>query len=121
MTKKILIADDSLMMRSVIKNYVKAIYPDVEFIDAGDGAEAVSKFKQSAPDLIFMDIIMPGTNGIEASKQIKAINSQANIIVCSSVDEQGVTDELNEIGVKEKVTKPFKKEEIEPLVNKYLS
>lgn len=116
---KILIVDDSLMMRSVIKNYIKEF--NFEIIEACNGDEALEKYKSQRPQLVFMDIIMPGTDGIVASKNIKSFDVMAKIVVCSSVDEKQINEELAKIGITDRITKPFKKEEIVPLLKKYLS
>jgi two-component system chemotaxis response regulator CheY len=115
---KILIVDDSLMMRSVIKNYLKD--RDFEFVEAQNGQEAFDKYKEHKPDLVFMDIIMPDIDGIQGSKLIKEFDSYAKIVVCSSVDEEGVNKDLATIGVVDRITKPFKQEEIIPMVEKYI-
>ena len=119
MTKKVLLVDDSSMMRSVIRNYLKD--RDLIFIEAADGAEAFEKFKAEKPDLVFMDLMMPNVDGKTAIKNIKEFDSKANIIVCSSLSEPQMTSELVDFGISDMVVKPFKKDEVIPIVEKYLN
>jgi two-component system nitrate/nitrite response regulator NarP len=65
--KTILIADDSAMMRTIIR---QAVERDTDFVVCGeavDGTDAVSKAKELSPDLIILDVRMPGLNGIEVA------------------------------------------------------
>ena len=80
----VLICDDSMFARkklsmSISGFGVKAVY------EAADGEEAVSKYKEFKPDVVFMDIIMPKVTGIEALKQIIAEDPDAKVIMASSV------------------------------------
>lgn len=118
MPKKILLVDDSLMMRSVIKNYLKDL--DLVFIEAENGQIGVEKFKTERPVITFMDIVMPVMDGVKAAKEIKSIDSMARIIMCSSVSEEQVNNELINIGITDFVTKPFKADELIPIAKKYL-
>ena len=70
----ILIVDDAAFMRMMIKDILtKNGYVVVG--EAENGLKAVEKFKEHSPDLVIMDITMPEMDGIQAVKQIKAINS----------------------------------------------
>ena len=67
--KKVLIVDDSLFIRAMIRGIlVKNGYEVIA--EACDGDDAISKYKEFQPDIVTMDITMPGTNGIIASKEI---------------------------------------------------
>ena len=79
----VLICDDSMFARkklsmSISGFGVKAVY------EAADGEEAVSKYREFKPDVVFMDIIMPKVTGIEALKQIIAEDPDAKVIMASS-------------------------------------
>ena len=66
---KILIVDDSAFMRNMIKNILK----DHEINEAGNAEEAVQKYNEFKPDLVFLDVVLPGKNGVEILKDIKGI------------------------------------------------
>jgi len=67
---KILIVDDTLFMRTLLKNILFSGGHDIVG-EAGDGDEAIAKYKELKPDLVTMDVVMPKVNGIEALKGIK--------------------------------------------------
>ena len=79
---KVLIVDDSSLMRAVLKNFVEKEGHDI--IEAGDGGEAIEKYKSENPDMVFMDILMPkGLDGISAVREIKKVNPNAKIVMRS--------------------------------------
>ena len=111
MSKKILIADDSAFMRMNIRDILtKEGYEVIG--EAETGEEAVEKFKQLKPDLVTMDIVMQGTGGITAVKNIIASNSQAKILMLSAMGQQSLIVEAIQAGAKGFAIKPFKAEQV---------
>jgi two-component system chemotaxis response regulator CheY len=103
---KVLIADDSAFMRAILKDIVfKSNVPGIEVIEAGDGNEAVEKYKAEQPDLLFLDIIMPEKDGIGVLKEIG--HGAKSIIVVSSVDQEEVINEAKSLGASDYILKPF--------------
>jgi len=104
---KIMIVDDAAFMRKVIKDIlVKSGYSEV--FEAVDGAEAVEKYKEIYPDLILMDITMPNMDGLEALKTIRAIDSEANVVMCSAMGQESIVIDAIKSGAKDFIVKPFK-------------
>lgn len=88
MAKKVLVVDDSFVMRTVIKDIVKAD-PDLEVVgDAGNGLLALTAAKELKPDVILLDIEMPEMDGLECLKRLKLV-SAAKVIIVSSVAQTG--------------------------------
>lgn len=115
--KNILIVDDAAFMRMMIKDILsKNGYVVVG--EAENGAKAVEKFKELAPDLVIMDITMPEMDGIEAVKIIKSIDSNANIIMCSAMGQQAMVIESIQAGAKDFIVKPFQAERVIDAVSK---
>jgi two-component system, NarL family, response regulator LiaR len=84
---QVLIADDHRMVREGLKAFL-APQEDIEVIgEARDGAEAVSQAEKLAPDVILLDLIMPKMDGILATKEIKAQNPNARILIITSFAE----------------------------------
>ncbi|MET8559882.1 response regulator transcription factor [Streptomyces flaveolus] len=81
MTIRVLLADDQALLRSAFRVLVDS-EPDMEVIgEASDGAEAVRLAKEYGPDVVLMDIRMPGTDGLAATRQIGADPSLAQVRV----------------------------------------
>jgi DNA-binding NarL/FixJ family response regulator len=85
--KTILIADDSAMVRTIIR---QAIERDTDFVvcaEAGNGTDAVSKAKELSPDLIILDVIMPGLNGIEVAGILRHALPRIRIVLLTMYAE----------------------------------
>jgi two-component system, chemotaxis family, chemotaxis protein CheY len=109
---KILIVDDAHFMRNMIGNMVKEIgYSDIFF--AVDGADAVAKAKELQPDLITLDISMPGMDGLEAVSKIMEVSPNSKIIMVTAVDNQFVIKEALKGGAVDFLKKPIAKSELE--------
>ncbi|VDN46445.1 Uncharacterized transcriptional regulatory protein YfiK [Petrocella atlantisensis] len=84
---KLMLVDDQVIVREGLRALLEN-YEDIEIIDeAGNGLEAVTKAKTHIPDIILMDIRMPEVDGVEATRQIKAYNSDIRVIMLTTFDE----------------------------------
>ena len=84
---KILIVEDSALYRKLLKETLHSHFPSVEIIEAEDGEEAMKKMSvHFPPDLIFMDIKLPGENGLELTGKIKAKYPDVVVIILTSYD-----------------------------------
>lgn len=81
---KIIIVDDAAFMRLNLKQIMEGLGHEV-IAEAENGKEAIEKYKNKKPDIIFMDITMPEMDGIEAVEKIKEIDPEAKIIMCSAM------------------------------------
>lgn len=88
MPKKIktLIVEDSANFRQAIKEILISKFPSMFIAQAADGKEALLKLGKHQPDLIFMDIELPGKNGLVLTKEIKKIYPHAVIIILTHHD-----------------------------------
>ncbi|MBO8137487.1 MAG: response regulator [Desulfotomaculum sp.] len=120
MSKKILIVDDASFMRMMIKNIVtKAGYEVVG--EAENGAMAVELYKKHSPDLVTMDITMPEMDGIAAVKAIRAVDPNANIIICSAMGQQSMVMDAIQAGAKDFIVKPFQQDRILQAIERVLN
>jgi len=107
MTMRVLIVDDALFMRTMLRNIL--VEGGFEVVgEAGNGSEAVEKYRQLAPDLTTMDIVMPEKNGIEALRQIVALDPRARVVMCSALGQESLIIEALDAGARDFIVKPFK-------------
>ncbi|HRU39401.1 MAG TPA: response regulator [Candidatus Goldiibacteriota bacterium] len=93
-------------MRDILRGILKK--KDIEVAaEAGNGREAVEKYKEIKPDLVTMDIIMPEMDGIEAVRNIIAFDPSARILMCSAMGQQALVIEAIQAGARDFVIKPF--------------
>jgi len=115
-SKTILLADDSAFMRGVLKNILnEAGYS--EFHEASNGDEAIELYRSHNPDLVTLDLIMPGKGGIDV---LKEIGDEASVIVVTAVGQDSVVEEAKGLGAKGYIVKPFDKNQVLEEVKKIL-
>ncbi|MFJ4978714.1 response regulator [Streptomyces coeruleorubidus] len=87
MTVRVVLADDQPLVRSGLR-VLMADYPDLEVVgEAATGAEAVQLVRDAGPDIVVMDIRMPGMDGIEATRLITAGPAATRVLVLTTFDE----------------------------------
>ena len=120
MANGILLVDDASFMRMMIKDILTKNGFNV-LGEAENGLKAVEKYKELDPDLVIMDITMPEMDGIQAVKEIKKINGNARIIMCSAMGQQAMVIEAIQAGAKDFIVKPFQPDRVVEAVKKVLS
>ena len=83
---RILLVDDNDCFRQILKATLQESFPTIAIGEAADGGEALRNIDASLPDLIFMDIKLPGENGLELTKKIKATHPNITILILTSCD-----------------------------------
>ena len=120
MAHRILIVDDAAFMRMMIKDILsKNGYQVVG--EAADGVQAIEKYKEFTPDLVTMDITMPEMDGITALKEIKKLNPNVKIIMCSAMGQQAMVIDAIQAGAKDFIVKPFQADRVLEAIAKTLS
>jgi len=95
---RVLVVEDSTIFRTLLKETLQSRFPSMEIIEAADGEEAMKEITARLPDLIFMDVKLPGENGLDLTAKIKAKYPDVIVIVLTSYD----TPEYREAAVKAK-------------------
>ncbi|TVY10645.1 response regulator [Paenibacillus cremeus] len=119
MANRILIVDDAAFMRMMIRDILTKNGYEV-CGEANDGAQAIEKFKELRPDLITMDITMPEMDGIQALKEIKKIDGNAKVIMCSAMGQQAMVIDAIQAGAKDFIVKPFQADRVIEAIKKTL-
>lgn len=108
MSLRVLVVDDTIIFRTILADVLREI-DDVEVVGtAPNGKSAIAKIAELKPDLVTLDIEMPGMNGIEVLEQIRLNNYSTGVIVVSSFTESGSTYTIQalEKGAFDFITKP---------------
>ena len=117
MKKKILVIDDEPDIREIVRLYLSEEGYDI--IEASNGQEGIIKAQQEEPDLIVLDIMLPGINGFEVAKHLKDDPNTHDIpIIILSVLAQ---DSQYRQGILDYISKPFRQEELVAIVHKVFS
>ena len=106
---KILIVEDEIRLREMVKEYLEN--EDFEIFEAGDGVEAMEKFKEFNPDLVLLDIMLPKIDGWSVLKELRKISETPVVMMTARGEEY---DKLFgfELGVDDYVVKPFSLKEL---------
>lgn len=115
---KILLCDDSMTVRKKLANSIKAI-KECEIIEAKNGQEAIDQFDNEKPDLVFMDIMMPVKDGLEAVAEIMTMHTKAKIVMLSSVGTKSNLQKALKFGAVDFVQKPVDKDRLVTILETY--
>ena len=113
--KKALVVDDSSIARKMMIRSILT-HRTVDICEAVDGADAVAKFKEFEPDVIFMDLTMPNMDGVQAQREIRKINKDIIIVICSADIQGKMREMVTEDGAFAIVKKPVDKDELENVI-----
>jgi two-component system alkaline phosphatase synthesis response regulator PhoP len=118
--KKILVVDDESNIRLLVKNMIGNRY---DVVEAGDGDEAVTQAQKEKPDLVLLDILMPGKDGFTTCNQLKANKATKDIPVVMVTALQHKLDEKLALSLKADgyMRKPFTSEDLLAAVRAALS
>src|SRR6266581_3737500 len=107
--RRVLVVDDEPHIRAVLRGYLEA--DGFAVCEAADGEEAVRRVRRDAPDLVLLDVMLPGIDGIEALRQVRTFSGIYVIVVTARTEE---VDKLVGLGVgaDDYVTKPFSPREL---------
>lgn len=119
---KILVAEDNDINMQLTEIYLNALIPNCIIIKAVDGREAIEQYKRENPDLIFMDIQMPGINGIEATKIIRSLEKERKIpiIALTAGTLADETKRYMQAGMNDLLAKPLLKQTLAEMIVKWV-
>ncbi|MGN0155815.1 MAG: response regulator [Lachnospiraceae bacterium] len=116
MSKRIVICDDAELIKTVLKDILtKAGY---EIVGIGsNGEEACSLYREQQPDLLIVDINMPTMDGVETLAEVKKMDKNASVVICSSSRNPKVVMDLLKAGASDFIIKPFQPRRVLEVVN----
>ena len=115
---RILICDDSITIRKKLTESLKNIV-NCDVFEAENGLIAVEKYKLVRPNVVFMDIVMPIMTGLEAVEEIVKFDSEANIVMLSSVGTKENLLQALEAGAVDFIQKPWNESMILTALQKF--
>ncbi len=107
---KVLIVDDAVFVRA--RNSKLLTEAGYRVAEATNGQEAVERYRSFAPDVVLMDITMPVMDGLSALKEIRRLDGNARVIMCSALGQQGVVLGAIKSGAVDFIVKPFSPEKL---------
>ena len=106
MAHRVMLVDDAKVMRLMLARIFEQAGYEVAG-EAATGLEAIARYKEIKPDLVLMDITMPEMSGIDAVKEIKKIDPEARIIMCTAMGQRPLVVEAIVAGAVNYIVKPF--------------
>ncbi|MEJ2024552.1 MAG: response regulator transcription factor [Deltaproteobacteria bacterium] len=95
---QILIVEDNPFFRQALKRMLLTRFPSLEISEAADGKEAFQKIEKAVPQLIFMDIGLPGEDGIHLTRRIREFHPRISIVIISNYDTSEYRERAFEAG-----------------------
>lgn len=119
-SKKLLICDDSLLIRMQLKDFISSCNYTFEIYEAKDGEEAFAMYQQLQPELVFLDVVMPKLDGISCLRQIREFDQNAKVVMLTSVGTKDVIKEALQAGALDFMQKPWRKEVLIQVIEKLI-
>ena len=108
---RVLVVDDAAFMRKMVTDALTKGGHEVVG-EGANGAEAVTLYQELSPELTTLDITMPEKDGLQALKDIIALDPNARIIMCSALGQESKVLEAVKAGAKDFVVKPFQADRV---------
>ena len=108
---RVLVVDDLPFMRQAIREVLK----DSRFrivAEAENGEQAIARYREIAPDVVLLDIVMPVLDGLTTLRRLRRIDPESNIIMCSALGEQAMIVRAIQLGARDFIVKPFRPERV---------
>ena len=117
---RVLVVDDAAFMRKMVSDALASGGHEIVG-EAGDGAEAVARYQELRPEVTTLDITMPQKDGLEALREIIALDPSARVVMCSALGQESKVLESIKLGAKDFVVKPFQPDRVIEAVGKALA
>jgi len=120
MTRRVVIAEDEAIIRLDLKEILVDEGYDVVG-ETGRGDEAVELVRDHHPDLVILDVKMPGSDGLAAARAIRDLNIKVAVLILTAFSQRNLIDEAREAGVAAYLVKPFQRIELIPAIDQAMA
>jgi len=114
---KVLIVDDNALTRYTIRALLGKLGHEV-LGEAEDSDSALKAYAELKPEVVFLDLILPGKSGLEILEEIRSMDPSAKVVILTAVDQTEMDRKLSEKGVTAIIRKPFSYEEFKASVGR---
>jgi two-component system chemotaxis response regulator CheY len=112
---KVMVCDDSMFARKSMVMFITSLGVK-QIIEAADGQQAIDKYAENKPDVVFMDIVMPVVTGIDALIKIKETDPAARVIMASSIGTQQYLKSAIKAGAADFLQKPITNDQVKQIL-----
>jgi two-component system, response regulator PdtaR len=120
MTRRVVIAEDEAIIRLDLKEILHDEGYDVVG-ETGRGDEAVELVRAHQPDLVILDVKMPGSDGLEAARAIQEMDMKVAVLILTAFSQRDLIDEARDAGVAAYLVKPFQRIELIPAIDQAMA
>jgi response regulator NasT len=120
MTRRVVIAEDEAIIRLDLKEILLDEGYDVVG-ETGRGDEAVEMVRDHQPDLVILDVKMPGSDGLAAARAIQGLGLKVAVLILTAFSQRNLIDEARDAGVAAYLVKPFQRIELIPAINQAMA
>lgn len=118
MSVRFIVVDDAPFVRELLKSSLQDL-GGICVGEAENGVEALEVFRRTLPELVFLDLVMPLKNGLEACAEMNEIWPGAVIIACSTVDQEALMQRALQGGCAAYLPKPFSKKDLQKIMKEF--
>ena len=120
MSRRVVIAEDEAIIRLDLKEILQAEGYDVVG-ETGRGDEAVELVRQHVPDLVILDVKMPGIDGLSAARAVRDLGQKVAVLVLTAFSQRNLIDEARDAGVAAYLVKPFQRSQLVPAIDQAMA
>src|SRR5437763_157007 len=110
----ILVVDDEPSMRRYLQTVLEL--DSYQVTTASNGEEAVEQVQKSSPDLVLLDMVMPGPDGLETLQRIREVRPSTKVVILSCVRDTRKVAQAMRLGAQDYLSKPVQKEEMDEVL-----
>jgi two-component system, response regulator PdtaR len=120
MTRRVVIAEDEAIIRLDLKEILQVEGYDVVG-ETGRGDEVVDLVRTHQPDLVILDVKMPGSDGLEAARAVRELGQHVAVLILTAFSQRNLIDEARDAGVIAYLVKPFQRIELIPAIEQAMA